>query len=69
MTPPAQDPPRHASITVPYPLSDETAAALIELLHEITGALESQCHGQLKRGHQPRDERQADLWGDSKPPF
>ena len=69
MTPPAQDPPRHASINVPCPLSNEAAAALIELLHEITGALESQYLGQLQRDHQPRDERQADLWDDSKPPF
>lgn len=69
MTRADQDPQRHASITVPYPLSDEATAALIELLHELTEALESQYAAQLRRYYHPPDHRQIELSGDPDPPF
>lgn len=65
----AQDPPMRTTISLPYPLPDEATAALIELLHELTEALESQYVRQLSRQHQLYDERQADLWDDISPPF
>jgi hypothetical protein len=58
-----------ASIAVPHPLPDEAAAALIELLHELTQALESQYAAQLHRYDQQPDQRQAKLWDDAEPPF
>jgi hypothetical protein len=65
----AENQPLHASITVPHPLPDEAAAALIELLHELTEALESQYAGQLRRYYHPPDRRQPDLWDETEPPF
>jgi hypothetical protein len=65
----ADNPPLRASITVPDPLPDEAAAALIELLHELTEALESQYAGQLLRHYRRPDHRQCELWDDADPPF
>ncbi len=65
----ADDPPLHASISVPNPLPDEAAAALVELLHELTEALESQYAGQLRRHYRRPDHRQRQLWDDDDPPF
>jgi hypothetical protein len=64
-----QNQPLRADIIVPYPLPDEAAAALIELLHQLTEALESQYAGQLQRYYQPPDRRQAELWDQDDPPF
>jgi len=50
-------------------LPDEAAAALIELLHELTEALESQYAAQLHRHDHPRDRHQTDLWDETDPPF
>ena len=61
--------PLRVCITVPHPLHDEAAAALIELLQELTEALESQYAGQLRRYYQRPDRRQAELWDDTNPQF
>ena len=56
-------------ITVPLDLSDETAAKWLEFLHAITHHLEDHYAEQLHRYHNATDERQADLWSDTDPPF
>ena len=56
-------------ITVPLDLSDEAAARLIELLLEIAHRLENHYSEQLYRYHNAIDERQADLWSNTDPPF
>ncbi len=56
-------------ITVPLDLSDEAAAKLIDFLYEFAHRLESHYSQQLYRYHNAIDERQADLWSDTDPPF
>ena len=56
-------------ITVPLDLSDEAAARLIGLLLEIAHRMENHYSEQLYRYHNAIDERQADLWSDTDPPF
>ena len=56
-------------ITVPLDLSDEAAARLIGLLLEIAHQLQNHYSEQLYRYHNAIDERQADLWSDTDPPF
>ena len=56
-------------ITVPLDLSDEAAEKLIDFLYEFAHRLESHYSEQLYRYHNAIDERQADLWSDTDPPF
>ena len=57
------------SIALPDELSDEAVAQLLECLYQIAHALESQYAAQLHRYYHRPDERQADLWPESDPPF
>jgi hypothetical protein len=63
-------PPRPA-LPLPDELSDETVAALLELLYDLARELESHYAGQLHRYYHPEDPRQQPLWseGDDDPPF
>ena len=56
---------RHRSLN----LSDEAAAKLIDFLLQIAHQLENHYSEQLYRYHNGIDERQADLWSDTDPPF
>ena len=56
-------------IAVPLDLSDEAAAKLIDLLLQVAHQLENHYSEQLYRYHNGTDERQADLWSDTDPPF
>ena len=56
-------------ITLPDDLSDEAAARMLEVLHDITRILERHYAGQLLRYHHRPDERQLDLWSERDPPF
>ena len=56
-------------IALPAELSDEAAAQLLEWLHELAAALESQYTAQLLRYYHRNDERQQPLWPDDQPPF
>ena len=56
-------------LTVPLDLSDEAAAKLIDFLYELAHHLESHYSEPLYRYHNGIDERQADLWSDTDPPF
>ena len=56
-------------ITVPLDLSDEAAARLIDFLLEVAHRMENHYSEQLYRYHNAIDERQADLWSDTDPPF
>ena len=56
-------------ITLPDELSDEAVAQLLECLYQVTQALESQYAGQLRRYYNRPDERQANLWPETDPPF
>jgi hypothetical protein len=47
---------------LPQYLSDEAAAALVELLYDLAAALENRYLGQVIRHHQHRETRQQDLW-------
>ena len=56
-------------ITVPIDLSDEAAAKMLDFLYEFAHRLESHYSEQLYRYHNAIDQRQADLWSDTDPPF
>ena len=56
-------------IDIPLNLSDEAAAKLIDFLLQIAHQLENHYSEQLYRYHNGIDERQADLWSDTDPPF
>jgi len=56
-------------IALPHELSDEAAAALLELLYETARALEGHYAGQLHRYYQRPDPRQHELWDGRDPPF
>ena len=56
-------------IAPPAGLSDEAAAQLLEWLHELAAALESQYTAELLRYYHRDDERQHPLWPDDEPPF
>jgi hypothetical protein len=56
-------------IALPHDLSDEAAAALLELLYAVAHALESHYAGQLHRYYLRPDPRQQDLWDGRDPPF
>ena len=56
-------------IAVPIDLSDETAAKLLDFLYEFAHRLESHYSEQLYRYRNGIDERQADPWSDTDPPF
>jgi hypothetical protein len=61
-------PPRPA-LPLPDALSDETVAALLELLYDLARELESHYFDQLHRYYHPEDTRQQPLWLDDDPPF
>jgi hypothetical protein len=58
-------------LVLPDELSDESVAALLELLYDLARELESHYAGQLHRYyHRGReDARQQPLWPDDDPPF
>lgn len=56
-------------LTVPLDLSDEAAAKMLDFLHDLTHLFENYYADQLRRYHNRADERQADLWSDTDPPF
>lgn len=57
------------ALPLPDELSDETVAALLELLYDLARELESHYAGQLHRYYHPEDTRQQQLWCDDDPPF
>ena len=61
--------PSRPALALPDELSDETVAALLELLLDLTRELESHYAGQLQRYYHTEDERQQRLWPDDDPPF
>jgi len=56
-------------VILPRNLSDEAAAALLELLQEIARVLENHYAAQLRRYYQPHDDPQQEPWADQDPPF
>ena len=56
-------------IAVPLDLSDEAAAKLIDFLLQIARQLENHYTEPLYRYHNGIDERQANVWSDTHPPF
>ena len=56
-------------IAVPLDLSDEAAAKLTDFLLQIAHQFKNHYSEQLYRYHNGVDERQADLWSDTDPPF
>ena len=57
-------------LVLPVGLSDEAAAALLDLLQEMTRVLESHYAAQLRRHPAPgADVRQIPLWPEHDPPF
>ena len=57
-------------LVLPAELSDEAAAALLELLQEMTRVLESHYAAQLRRYHHlPGADHQPPLWPERGPPF
>ena len=56
-------------ITLPLDLCDEAAATLTDFLLQIAHQMQSHYCEQLDRYHNAIDERQADLWSDTDPPF
>jgi len=56
-------------VVLPHELSDETAAQLLDLLHQIARVIEHHYAAQIQRHHQTGDDRQPDLWDDQDPPF
>ena len=56
-------------IDIPLDLSDEAAAKLIDFLLQVAHQLENHYSEHLYRYHNGTDERQADLWSDTDPPF
>jgi len=63
------DPPRRPVLVLPDELSDESVAAVLELLYDLAHELESHYAGQLRRHYYPEDTRQQRLWPDDEPPF
>lgn len=57
------------ALQLPDELSDETVAALLELLYDLAHELESHYAGQLHRYYHREDPRQHSLWLDDDPPF
>lgn len=62
-------PPTRPALALPDELSDETVAALLELLYDLARELERHYAGQLHRYYHPEDTRQQALWPDDDPPF
>lgn len=60
---------RAPHILLPETLSDEAAAALLELLHEAARVLENHYAGQLLRHYHRPDPRQQPLWDEEGPAF
>lgn len=61
----------HLAIPLPAQLSDETVAALRDLVYDIAHAIENHYAGQLHR-YYCAEHRQPELWdelNDSDPPF
>lgn len=57
-------------LVLPAALSEEAAAALLDLLQEMTRVLESQYAAQLRRYHHlPGADHQLPLWPEQGPPF
>lgn len=56
-------------ITLPEELPDEAVAKLLEFLYELAELFESHYAAQLHRYYHRPDERQAELWEDTDPPF
>ena len=56
-------------ITLPLDLCDEAAAKLTDFLLQIAHQMENHYSEPLYRYHNTIDERQADLWSDTDPPF
>ena len=61
--------PSRPALALPDELSDETVAALLELLLDLALELESHYAGQLHRYYHRDDLRQQPLWPDDEPPF
>lgn len=57
------------ALALPEELSDETVAALLELLYDLARELESHYADQLHRYYHPEHARQQPLWPDDDPPF
>lgn len=56
-------------IPLPNDLSDEAAAKLLDVLHQIVRILEHHYAGQLLRYDHRPDKRQQTLWPERDPPF
>ena len=61
--------PTRPALALPEELSDETVAALLELLYDLAREFESHYADQLHRYYHPEDVRQQPLWPDDDPPF